>query len=154
MSTPNVPDVQTVVDSDQKVVVKITAFYTSATNAANTLVIRSNTFNGANTSIVPCYLDVEGIEFDVGTANGYISLEYVGAAANQKIISFGRVGGAGVYTQWIPNNANTPTGDINLFNSNLDANDTYSILITLRKRNDGTKAWANTWIPYNPKGSV
>jgi hypothetical protein len=149
MSAPNVPDVQLLTDSDARVVIKVSAFYTSAQTAGNTVIIQANTLKGANTSIVPCYLDVESIEFDVGTANGFLSVEYVGSAANQKIISFGRVGGAGVFEQWIPNNATNPTGDINLFNSALDANDTYSMVITMRKRNDGTQAWANLFNAYN-----
>jgi len=148
MSSPNVIDIQTLSDSDFQVVLKITAFYTSAANASNTVVAQSNTFKGANGSVVPCYLDVERVEFDVGTANGFLSLQYVGSS-NQSIINFGRVGGAGVYEQWIPNNANTPTGDINLMTSALDANDTYSMIVTLRKRNDGTNAWANIWNAYN-----
>jgi hypothetical protein len=148
MSAPNIPDVQVLTDSDARVVIKLSAFYTSAQTAGNTLVIQANTLKGANTSIVPCYLDVEKIEFDSGTANGYLSLEYVGTA-NQKIMSFGRLSGSGVYEQWIPNNANTPTGDINLFTSALDANDTWSIVVTFRKRNDGTQAWANLFNAYN-----
>jgi hypothetical protein len=149
MSSPNTIDVQTLSDSDAKVVVKLTAYYTSAANAGNTLVIQANTFKGANGAVVPCYLDVEVTEFFVSASNGFIALEYVGASANQRIFSAGKITGSGIYEQWMPNNATNPTGDINLFNSALDANDTWSMVVTMRKRNDATNAWANLFNAYN-----
>jgi len=145
----NAPEVQIIADADTTAKIKITGYYTAGAAAANTKILTSNTLFGANNTKT-CLVNVEKIQYAVGTSNGYISLEYVGGAggnSNTKIASFGKQE-AGFIDGHIPNNASSPTGDLNLFTSALDANDSYTLIVTVRKINQN-KSFDALYSPYN-----
>jgi hypothetical protein len=141
----NAPEVQLIADADTTAKIKITGFYNAATGAANTKILTANTLLGADNTKA-CIVNVERVQFATGLANGYISLEYIGTS-NTKIFSFGKRE-SGHIDGFIPNNATAPTGDLNLFTSALDANDSYSIIVTVRKINTN-KCFDALFTPYN-----
>ena len=165
----NVPQVQIIDDNDHQTVVKITGMYTAACTA-NTVVIKSNTLYGANTSL-PCLLAVNSWEYSTSLANGFIALEWVSTFnANTTIMTSGRCNDGGV-SRFIPNNANTPTGDINLVTANAQPGDSFTLTVSFLKMLSGYQlvsgnannylgaivantfgygsgAWANTQVGY------
>jgi hypothetical protein len=134
MATFNVPVATVVWDSDTSTVLRITGQYNTNTTVSNTKVLTANTVRGANASKL-CIIDVTAVQFAIGTANGFVSLEYISSNGNNTIVSLGKfqTGEIEAYMS-NPVGANT-TGDINLFTSNLDANDSFSMVISLRKNN-------------------
>jgi hypothetical protein len=148
MTTFNAPVATVVQDSDYTVLLKIVGQNNANTLASNTKVLQSNTVRFANGSRL-CVIEVVSVDYAVSTSNGFISLEYGSQNNNTTILTFGKGGMSGQIDGIQPNpvNANT-TGDINLYASALDANDTYSLMITLRK-NDFNGAFANLAALYN-----
>lgn len=131
----NAPQVQIIDDQDHQIVVKITGYYTAACTA-NTLVVQANTLFGANASL-PCILGVNSWEYSSSLANGFISFEWVSNGnTNTTIMTCGRFND-GAIARYIPNNANTPTGDVNMWTANAQAGDSFSITISFLKEYDG-----------------
>ena len=153
MSTPNAPVITKVWDADYSVVLKITGQYNSAQTAANTLLLQANTVAGANASQT-CVVDVMGAQFVCGTANGWVSVEYSNPNGNVTCFTIGKrvagdIGSSG--NPLVANAAalaNVKGGDLNFFTSALDANDSYTLIVTVRK-NNFNGAFANVAAPYN-----
>lgn len=141
----NVPEVQILVDGERTVIAKVTAYFNGATTS-NTKIIQSNATFGANTSR-DCILDVESVQYSVSVNAGFISLEHISKVnSNSKIYNFsGRADG--ILTAPIGNNANTPSGDINLNIVGAAQNDVINLIITMTKngRND---AFQNVFAAY------
>lgn len=154
MATFNVPVTTVIADHDYTVVLKITGQYTAAANASNTKILTANSVKFADNT-KPCFLDVVGIQYNMGLANGFISLEYNSGGGNTTIATFGKRE-SGEQAIYIANpasaNANASNtngmGDINLFTTALDANDSFTIAVLLRK-NDFNGAFANVGILYD-----
>lgn len=172
----NTPQVQIIDDQDHQAVVKITGYYNTATSA-NTLVVAANTLFGGNTSL-PCILAVNSWEYSSSLANGFIALEWVSTTnQNTTIMTCGRFND-GAIARYIPNNANTPTGDVNLVTANAQPGDSFSLTVSFLKQlqgqtlttpnvagnvqnylgnvtpvvNYGAGAWANTQAGYRNQG--
>ena len=166
----NTPQTQILDDQDHQTVVKITGYYNAATNA-NTLVVQANSLFGANASL-PCILGLNSIEYSTSINNGFVALEWVSTAnQNTTITSAGRFND-GAFARYIPNNANTPTGDENLVTQGLAPGDSYTLIVSFLKEyqgqnlrnnnylgpvantvNYGAGAWANAVAAYrNPGG--
>jgi hypothetical protein len=165
----NVPQVQLIDDNDHQSVVKITGVFSTATSS-NTVVVQANTLYGANSSR-PCILAVNSWEYSASFANGAIVLEWVSTAnQNTTIMTAGRAND-GAIARYIPNNANTPTGDVNLAILGAAPGDTFSLTVSFMKclqgqqptlpasnsnnylgtiinTNIGSGAWANTQVGY------
>src|ERR1019366_1265995 len=94
-----------------------------ANDNSNAVIVQANSLTGANASKAYCPLSIQDIQYVVGVT-GSIILEWVSTvAANTPILVFGSpYNSTGVYTgefnaartALITNNANTPSGDINL----------------------------------------
>lgn len=149
MATFNAPVAQVVQDRDLTVVLKITGQYNAAQGISNTKVLTANSVRFANTSRL-CILDVVNIQFAMSTVNAFASLEYMASNGNTTIATFGRNGTTGEIIGLISNpvGANTANGDINLYLGATDANDAFTMMITLRK-NDYNGAFANLNAQYN-----
>lgn len=148
MSTPNAPQVTKVWDSGFDVVLKVTAFYTGANTAANTLLLAANTVNNANNS-VSCVVDVVSVQFEMALANGYVQIEYGAPSGNTTSVTMGKDTAGGL--AWLGGNpiagnaaaigANVQS-DLNLVTSGMDANDTFTLIVNCRK-NNFNNAFAN-----------
>ena len=154
MATFNAPVITLIADHDYTAVLKITGQYNTGAGAANTKALSANTLKFANANF-PCFVDVVGIQYSMGLANGFISLEYASGGGNTTIATFGKreSGEQAVYlTNPASANANASNtngfGDINLFTSSLDANDSFTVVVLLRK-NDFNGAFANVGLLYD-----
>lgn len=160
MSLANTPVVQVCLDTADRAKVKITAWYngglgTNITPANGNVTIQANTLFGANASMPACILDVLAIEGNVDlTQNTEVLLIQFATTANQNtdIMAVGGPGNAIEFNGYIPNNANTPTGDIYITIPSGKAGDAYTLMLTLGKNNLGVLsngvwygqgAWAN-----------
>ncbi len=151
----NVPEVFVLDDTDHQSVIKITGYYTAACTTNNTIVT-ANTLKGANTSL-PCILSITALEYTSSIANGHVDVEFVSTVnANSKAITVGRAND-GQWNRYIPNSANTASGDINLNQIGLSSGDSFTLIITCLKEfrgvywdntGRGSGAWANTQIGY------
>ena len=131
----NTPLVQILDDNDHQTVAMIAAYYSSPANA-NNLVIQANTLYGGNNSL-PCILGVNSLEYNSSIANGFIVLEWVSTSnQNTTIFTTGR-NSSGSIPRYIRNLANTPTGDVNLSVVNMEANDTFTIIVSFLKEYEG-----------------
>ena len=143
----NAPEVQVLADTDSVVVFKITGQYNAATTA-NTKVIQSNTVGYANTSR-DCILSLEECHYSVKINSGFIALEWVSKVnSNARILNFGSAAADGVLRNYMVNNANTPSGDVNLYVSGAANNDTYNFILKFRKENNNN-SFANAYARYN-----
>jgi hypothetical protein len=161
----NAPQVQIIDDNDHQTVVKITGVFSAATSS-NTVVVQANTLYGANASL-PCILTVNCWEYSSSLSNGSIVLEWVSTAnQNTTILTAGRANDGG-FARIIENNANTPTGDVNLAILGAAGGDSFSLTVSFLKKfqgqtqkgsnylgavpsvvNFGANAWANTQVGY------
>lgn len=141
--------VQRVRDSDTTVGVLVQGY--GATAAGNTLVLQANTVMGANASISPVYIDLEIAEITSSVANGYVQLVWV-ATANTPIVTVGDQGH--MHLEGLtPNDAGAGvTGDIGLLNTAMGANDSFSMMLTFRKRVDASGSFANLFSGWNQTG--
>jgi hypothetical protein len=154
MSTFNAPVATLTWDRDYTAILKITGQYTSSAGASNTKILSANNVKFANSN-KPCFLDVVGIQYNMGLANGFVSLEFNNPAGNVTIATFGKreSGDQAVYiTNPGTANANASNtngfGDLNLFTTALDANDSFTITVALRK-NDFNGAFANVGLAFD-----
>jgi hypothetical protein len=148
----NQPQVQIIDDTDHQTVVKITGYYNSATSS-NTLVVQANTLYGANPN-VPCILSVNSWEYSSSLANGFIVLEWVSLVNdNTTIMTTGRFND-GAVVRYARNNANTPTGDINLNTANAQPGDSFTITLSLVKEYQGQVLTVLAGNTYNYEGNV
>lgn len=142
MATFNEPVATVLWEKDYKAIIKITGQYSSAQTAANNVVVTANTLRGANGSLI-CLVDVVNIEYAVALANGFISLEFQGSNANATIFTVGkRLAGELQAFNHNPLGSNA-LGDINLYTSALDANDSFTIILSCVKSSQSPAAWAN-----------
>ena len=151
----NTPEVYIIDDTDKHVVVKVIGYYTTATTQ-NTQLFSANTLRGADNT-KPCILSIAAVDYSASIANGYVAVEFMGAA-NQKGYVFGRAND-GNFIRYVPNAAGAPTGDINLNQVGLAGSDVFDLVITFVKEFQGTYwniaaptrgsgAWANTQYGY------
>lgn len=151
----NTPEVFILDDQDHYVTVKVIGFYNATTNA-NTVIVTANTLRGANTS-QPCILSLTAATYTSSMNNGFLAIEYISSVnSNSKAITMGRFND-GIFNQYIPNSANTPTGDINLLQQSLGSADAFTLVLTFVKEFQGTYwsnnrigsgSWANTQVGY------
>jgi len=147
MATFNAPVTTKLWTKDYTSTFKVTGQYNTTTAVSNNKIIVANTLPGANASVGNCIIELTRIAFACGIANGFLSLEYAsaqssGANANQTIVTMGKYQ-SGDFEVYIPNTLGAnATGDINLFVSNVDANDTYTLIVNF-KANTLCGAWAN-----------
>jgi hypothetical protein len=156
MSTPNVPEVQILVDTGDRTVVKIVGYYTAATNS-NTQIIQANTLAYANSS-KPCVLSCISIQYAAGFANGYALLQWVGTGAGGNS-DLAVVGGktSSVFEAYMPNPlaANTANlnhglgGDLGLTIQGAIPGDGFTLILKLNKEGDAGGGYANVYTQYN-----
>lgn len=138
MSLANTPVIQVCYDDANRAKVKVTAWYNGGGTTSNTL-IQSNTLFGANLSQA-CILEILQIEGNVDLTNNteLLHLQYVSSVnQNTDIMVIGGPGNAVFLDGYIPNNANTPTGDLNIFLNGGKGGDCYSLMLTFQKSNMG-----------------
>lgn len=138
---------EVVFDKDYEAVVKVVGSFDAAANASNTIILTANTLYGANSSL-PCGIEFNSLEYAVALANGYLTVEFVSAnTANQSNVNIVTVGkeisGKLMGRQRDPLGANS-AGQLNLKTTGLDANDSFTLMIQIRKSVYLTPtAWAN-----------
>lgn len=143
----NAPEVQILSDEGTTTRVKIHGYYNaSATPNSNTVVVTANALSFANTSQT-CLFSIAKMQFASDMTNGFVALQWIGASSNTGIASFGG-GQAGMFDYYIPNNATSPTGDLNLATYNTTGNDVYTIILTLNKES----GYANAYLQYDVTG--
>ena len=139
MSIANLPEVFILDDSESyRLSSRLPEFYTSPT-AQNTLIIQANTLRGNVTTTqptIPAILSISAAEYSTSFANGYVSVEFVGASANSNALNFGRCND-GQINRYIPNSAVGPTGDLTLQQVGVNGNDVFTIVLTLVKEYQG-----------------
>lgn len=136
----NTPTIQIIDDQDHQAVIKITGMYTSACTASNSVVVQANSLFGANSSL-PCMISVNAVEYSTSIANGALALEYVSTVNNNTTITTCGRNSDGQFARYIKNQANTPSGDINLLIDDMEANDAYTIIVSVLKEYQGA-VWA------------
>lgn len=157
----NTPMITIIDDNDHQAVVKISALYTSANAGYNVTAVTANALFGGNAS-QNCVLSVNSVEYTSSIANGSLALEFVYSgnnANNLPICTFGRAND-GQINRYINNqitaHANV-AGDINLFASNLEANDSFTLVVSVLKEYQGqywisggvgSGAWSNAQAHY------
>lgn len=154
MSLANTPVIQVCYDDANRAKIKVTGWYNGGANvsvgSSNTL-IQANTLFGANlASPGPWLLDVLQVEgnIDLTQTTEFIHLQFVSSVnQNTDIMVVGGPGNAVFLDGYMPNNANTPTGDLNIYLNNGKAGDCYSLMITLQKNNLGVAANGVTIAP-------
>lgn len=159
MSLANTPVVQVCYDDANRAKVKATAWYNGAAGVSiggsNSVLIQANTLFGANVAAPgPWLLDVLQIEgnIDLTQNTEIVQVQFVSAVnQNTDILVVGGPGNAVFMDGYIPNNANTPTGDILVTLTGGKAGDCYTLMITLQKNNLGVVA--NGVIIANGAGS-
>lgn len=134
-------------DKDFDVTLLVTGAFSSA-NSSNTIILKANTVQGANSSMV-CLLDVAGIQYSTSIANGWVALEFSNTASNVNttIGVWGR-NASGVQEGYIRANTAQQVGDLNLNLSGLSGGDSFTLVISLRKA-DFNGAYSNVSIPWN-----
>ncbi len=143
MSLANTPLVQVCYDDANRAKVKVTAWYNGAAGVAiggsNSVLIQANTLFGANASQT-CILDVLQIEGNVDLTQNteIVQVQFVSTVnQNTDILVVGGPGNAVFMDGYIPNNANTPSGDILVTLTGGKAGDCYTLMMTLQKNNLG-----------------
>lgn len=153
----NLPEIQILLDTGDKTVVKVVGFFTAATNS-NTKIVQANTLQYANSSDPRgCFLSAISVQYAAGFANGYCSLQWVGAgsaANNDMLILGGKT--SSQFVTYMPNplasnTANVPggSGDINLAIEGAEPFDSYSLIVTLIKEGGAGGGYANVYAAYN-----
>jgi hypothetical protein len=138
----NVPVTQVLYEDGKTALVKIDAYYTAA-NTFNAKVVTANTLAFANASQT-CLFTINRIQYSVDAATGFFQLQWIGASSNQQIMTFG-TSNDGNFETYIPNNATSPTGDLNLMTSGVANNDCITLILTLTKET----GYSNAYIGYN-----
>lgn len=150
MSLANTPIIQICYDDANRAKIKVTAWYNGSPATSNTL-IQANTLFGANlASPGPWLLDVLQIEGNVDLTNNteLVHVQFVSSVnQNTDIMVVGGPGNAVFLDGYIPNNANTPTGDLNIFLNGPKGGDCYTLMITVQKNNLGVSANGVTIAP-------
>ena len=145
----NAAEIQILQDTGNQVAVKVSGYFTSA-NTSNTKVIVANTLFGANASKTLNDLSLTGITWTGSiTSNGVVSLQYHSTVnTNTSIMNFTGSESFPLYQTYVRNNANTPSGDINLQMIGVGPNSAYTLIAYFNKEkgNQGpnSDAWANT----------
>ena len=160
MSLANTVTSTVLYDDANRCKVLVTGWFLGGANTSNVTIVKANTLFGANASL-PCILDVlcvKGVS-SYNVTPGSTTLNFQFASKVNTNVDFMIVGGAGGQVQMdglIPNFANTPSGDINLWIDGLASGDSFSMIIDLAKNNLGVTsngipnygagAWANGFI--------
>ena len=160
--------IQTLHDSQAKTVIKVVGVYPAANAAANIIIAQANTFFGANTSKTYCPISITSMQYVVGVGAGSVALQWVSTVnTNSTIMQFGassvnsppwwgEYDGSKAAT--LVNNANTPSGDLNLYIASMAANDFFNFVIVFNKETvyggPGVGAWANQYSAYQSQGYV
>lgn len=156
MATWNQPVISILEDHDYTVTLKVTGQYNAACTNSNITLLQANTVKFANSSKL-CVLDVMSIQFNVGTSNGIISVEYANVDPNNNTTvwttrgdSYGAVFGLSPNPVEANNTAvvTNAIGDLNLALWNIGANDVFDLLLTVRK-SDYNGAFANVGLAYD-----
>lgn len=136
----NIPDVQILVDTGKKTVVKVTAYYNAANNS-NSTIVNANTLFGANNS-APTVLSITEVNYSLGLANGYAMLYWVnGAVANvNAVAAIMGDDAAGTLLGYMKNplasntaNLNANSGDLGLQVQGAGNQDSLTMIITMNK---------------------
>lgn len=130
----NVVETQFIRDDDKYVTVKVTGVANQAWNAVG-LLVQANSLFGANASQSFCPLTLTDIKFsmDVGST-GYVQFVWVSTVnVNTAIGTFGQIGSATFDGIAIPNNANTPSGDVGYTVNTLGAGNSFNFILTFAK---------------------
>jgi len=157
--------IQVLRDNEQETSWKVVGSFASA-NTGNT-VLQSNTLFGANASKI-CLVGITDIQYIVGVGTGSVTLQWVSYVnSNVTIMNFGASSVASppyggefnaATASYLTNNANTPSGDINIQYNNMAANDFFNFVISVQKEyvansaGYGAGAWANVYSKYNNAG--
>ncbi len=137
-------------DGGNKTVLKVVGSF-GAANTTNTTLLVSNTLYGANAAGGKiCLLNILKLYYHVSLA-GRVSLEWISSVnTNATILTFGGQSGGAFLEQAFNNNANTPTGDLNLNVQNAQANDVFDFVITFNKDTGVYGApYAGAWANVN-----
>ena len=133
-------NIQKLVDTNRRAVIKFTCNFTSANSAdlTNLVFIRANTLSGAFANLTYYDLAVKEIFYSVKSAgNGRISLSWAGANTTNNIPMLTLAGGAHVEFTGnfspLVNNAPNPNGDILLQFKNMVEGDSATVIIDVRK---------------------
>jgi hypothetical protein len=157
-SVPNVPEVQILFDTGDKLSVKVVGYYTSATNS-NSMIIAANTLNYANSSR-PCVLSLVSAQYSAGFANGYIQLQWIGkgSGGNADIIFMGGKS-AGQFVGYTPNplasntaNLNGNAGDVGLSIVGAAPQDAFTLYLNFNKEGGAMGGYSNVYTNYNDPG--
>lgn len=142
---------QTITDNTKNTIIKLVGTFDGSTNESNTARIQANTLYGAldvdgnplnselssaNTARTYYQTTVSKIIYDVNFPKpGYVKLYWSGAtpATIATLSGFGEICGENVGTPIIPNNAETPNGDIGIETFGAAENSSYTIIIELKK---------------------
>lgn len=131
-------------DKDYDVTLLITGGF-SAANSSNTVVLHANTVMGANASM-NCILDVIGVQYASSIANGFVSLEWANGTSNTTFAVYGKL--AGRQEAYIRANTAWAYSDINVNVYNAAPNDSFTLILSLRKA-DFNGAYSNVANPWN-----
>lgn len=151
----NAPEVQVLMDTGDKTVVKIVGFYNAATNS-NTKIIQANTLTYANSSRT-CNVSAISVQYSAGFANGYAQLQWIagGSASNANLLILGGRTSSQFIT-YMPNpltsnsaNLSGNSGDIGLTIVGAQPFDSFSLIITLIKEGGAGGGYANVYLNYN-----
>lgn len=154
----NSPEVQVLIDTGDKTVVKVVGFYNAATNT-NTKIIQANTLQYANSAVgaPACVLSAISVQYSVGFANGYAQLQWIagGSASNSDLLLLGGKTSSQFVT-YMPNplaansaNLAGGSGDIGLTIQGAEPLDSFSLIITLIKEGGAGGGYANVYAAYN-----
>lgn len=155
----NLPEIQVLIDTGDKTVVKVVGFFTAATNSNTPLVI-ANTLQYANSSDPRgCILSALSVQYAAGFANGYCTLQWTGnAAAAVANVDMLILGGktSSQFVAYMPNPLASNvkqlpggSGDINLVIEGAEPFDSYSLIVTLTKEGGAGGGYANVYAAYN-----
>lgn len=141
MSLANTIYSTVIYDDANRCKILVTGWFLGGANISNNIIVQANTLFGANNS-QPCILDVLQVvgstSFNVAPGPTTLNFQFV-SKANQNVdfLITGGTGGQIRYDGLIPNFANTPSGDINLWLDSLASGDSFSVVLTFAKNNLG-----------------
>jgi hypothetical protein len=116
----------------------------SGANDRSFIAVDSKSLRFANTS-QNCIVDLVGVEYASGFASGGLTL-YWDASSPVNFLNLGKTQ-SGHLNTFVTNSAVSPTGNIGIQVYGSAANDSYSLILKVRKL--PTQGYANGWASYN-----
>lgn len=141
----NTPEIQILKDNDKEATIKVVGWFLGGLTTSNTPIV-ANTLLGANTAAtVKCISSITNMLYSTSMANGRVSLEFVGTSGgNTKALTYGHFND-GETNKYIINNAVAPSGDFNINVENAGGNDSFTLIFTINKENQGIPGNAQQW---------